>query len=500
MANHAGPARPGPARPWRCAVAVAVSRVIVRSLDGATTSPVPAQGRSGCAPRGARSEGEVCMGRLTEGAGGASAAPSVAVAVAAGPPAPPDRRRLTALDAFRGCLVALRILIGSQVAELAAPALLHADGFGLTVADLVAPGFLFIMGMAVPVSMSAFLRPPAEGAVGGPTRRPQLLRIARRAALLYAIGMFLNAYPFLPEVLAQLRFVGVLQRLGVVYLVVSLLYVTCAWSMLPVGVRPRALRVSIRTSVRAFLLGGFPLGCVVLWIVATYSFHSPWPECAGVHGLVRDCSLEAYVDTSLWGVRHNFNGAVFDPEGLPSTLVAVVNCWAGLVVGMDLVRNRRRYRTTGGVRRRASLLIAAGVVGIAAGLTLGQVIPIGKQLWTPSYALVTTGIMAAGFGAVLLAFDGGWWRRTPCGDTLVALGRNPLFFYVLSELVTDTLDYLPVRHHGAAGSVWSVGAEVGLASWLPAPLASVVWALLWLLVCYVPLARLLVSRGWYIRV
>ncbi|WP_170305153.1 heparan-alpha-glucosaminide N-acetyltransferase domain-containing protein [Kitasatospora viridis] len=403
------------------------------------------------------------------------------------------------MDTFRGCLVVLRIFIGSQVEELAAPVLLHADGFGLTVADLVAPGFLFIMGLAVPVSMSAFLRAPGAGDPGRPDRRRQLLRIGRRAVLLYAIGTFLNAYPFLPEELAHLRFTGVLQRLAVVYLVVSLLYVSCAWSLLP-GARTRVTRLL----VRGFLLGGFPLVGVAGWIVATYTFHSPWPECADVHGLVRDCSLEAYLDTGMWGTGHNFNGARFDPEGLLSTVVAAVNCWAGLVIGIDIVRHRQRYGTVGGVRRRASLLIAVGVVCVAAGLALGLVIPIGKQLWTPSYALVTVGIMTVGFGAVLLVFDGGLRPVTvgasPVGSTLVALGRNPLFFYVLSEVVIDTLDYLPLRHHGEQGSVWSVLPEVGLASWLPGPLASAAWAALWLLLFYVPIARLLVARGWYIRV
>ncbi|MFE0462902.1 hypothetical protein ACFW1A_26980 [Kitasatospora sp. NPDC058965] len=448
--------------------------------------------------------------------------------IAAGPEAAvPVQRRLTALDAFRGCLVVLRIFIGSQVEEIAAPVLLHANGFGLTVADLVAPGFLFIMGLAVPVSMSAFLRAPDAGGPGGPDRRQQLLRIARRAVLLYAIGTFLNAYPFLPEELAHLRFVGVLQRLAVVYLVVSLLYLSCAWSMRPVSPAPAAgggaatpvgaRTRTVRLLARVFLLAGFPIVSVAGWIVATYTFHNPWPECADVHALARDCSLEAYLDTRMWGTGHNFNGGKFDPEGLLSTVVAAVNCWAGLVVGIDIVRNRQRYTASGGVRRRASLLIAGGAGCVGAGLALGLVIPIGKQLWTPSYALVTVGIMTVGFGSVLLAFDGGPWpvpagrvcagvtaavRRAaaPVGDTLVALGRNPLFFYVLSELVIDTLDYVPLRQYGADGSVWSVLPEVGLASWMPAPLASMVWAVLWLLLCYVPLARLLVARGWYIRV
>ncbi|MFB7178601.1 acyltransferase family protein [Streptomyces sp. NPDC056257] len=436
--------------------------------------------------------------------------------VAKGPESVPGRRRLDALDASRGSVVVLRIFIGSQVADIAAPVLLHADGFGLTVADLVFPGFLFIMGMAVPVSMSAFLRPSAAHGPGRPERRPYVLRIVRRAASLYAIGMFLNAFPFLPEVVEQLRFVGVLQRLALVYLVVSLLYITCAWSMLPVigdtakaaGARHRVLR----SSARAFLLGGFPLISVAVWIVATYTFHNPWPECADAHALAANCSLEAYVDTSAWGVEHNFEAAKFDPEGIMSTLVAVANCWAGLVIGMDIVRNKRCYRESGGVRRRSSSLVAVGVLCVGAGLALGLVIPIGKQLWTPSFALVTIGITTVGFGVVLLAFDGGLWanrtgvsaviRRavSPVGDTLVALGRNPLFFYVLSELVITTLDYIPVSYHGKEGTAWSVGAEVGLASWLPAPLASMVWALLWLLLFYVPLARLLMSRGWYIRV
>ncbi|MFD7079011.1 acyltransferase family protein [Streptomyces sp. NPDC059918] len=447
----------------------------------------------------------------------------------------PVRKRLDALDASRGAVVVLRIFIGSQVAEIAAPVLLHADGFGLTVADLVSPGFLFIMGMAIPVSMSAFLRSPAVHGPGRPDRRPYMLRTVRRAALLYAIGMFLNTFPFLPELVEHLRFVGVLQRLAVVYLVVSLLYITCAWSMLPTSSPAASSKGGTRLLTRAFLLGGFPLISIAVWTVTTYSFHNPWPECADVQALTPGCSLQAYIDTNVWGVEHNFEGAKFDPEGLLSTLVALTNCWAGLVVGMDIVRNKQRYSESGGVRRRASSLIAVGALCVGAGLALGLAIPIGKQLWTPSYALVTIGIMTVVFGVVLLAFDGRLWPSphsradgsrsgvenrfghwlcssrtgvatavhrglTPVGDTLVALGRNPLFFYVLSEVVITTLDYIPVRYHGKDGSVWSVGAEVGLASWLPAPLASMVWALLWLLLFYVPLARLLVSRGWYIRV
>ncbi|MFD4868086.1 hypothetical protein [Streptomyces sp. NPDC058412] len=203
---------------------------------------------------------------------------------------------------------------------------------------------------------------------------------------------------------------------------------------------------------------------------------------------VPNCSLQAYIDTNTWG------------------------CWAGIVIGMDIVRNKECYRESGGVRRRSSSLIAVGMLCVGAGLALSLVIPIGKQLWTPSFALVTIGITTVGFGVALLAFDGGLWatcagatavvRRavTPVGDTLVALGRNPLFFCVLSELVITTLDYIPVRYHGKEGTAWSLGAEVGLATWLPAPLASMVWALLWLLLFYVPLARFLMSRGWYIRV
>ncbi|MGA5134464.1 acyltransferase family protein [Streptomyces olivoreticuli] len=474
-----------------------------------------------------------------------TAVSSTGCPVTPGPGTVLARRRLDALDAFRGSLVVLRIFIGSQVAEIAAPALLHTNGFGLTVADLVLPGFLFIMGMAVPVSMSTFLRPSAAHDPGGPDRRPHLLRIARRTALLYAIGMLLNAYPFLPEVLEHLRFAGVLQRLAVVYLAVSLLYITCAWSMLPAG-SPTASEGkaatpagaphhrAVRFLARASLLGGFPILGVAFWIVATYTFHNPWPECAHVHALTRDCSLESYIDTNMWGVERNFDGGKFDPEGLMSTLVAVANCWAGLVIGMDIIRNKPRYNAIPSVRRRASLLIAVGVMCAGGGLALSLVIPISKQLWTPSYALVTIGIMTAGFGLVLLTFDGGLWpspspagagrpgatsrlrhrpsstwtgmtatarrRIAPVGDILVALGRNPLFFYVLSELVITTLDYIPVRYHGKEETVWSVCAEAGLTPWMPAPLASIVWALLWLLLFYVPLARLLTSRGWYIRV
>ncbi|MGP3684263.1 hypothetical protein ACTVZO_06050 [Streptomyces sp. IBSNAI002] len=341
------------------------------------------------------------------------------------------------------------------------------------------------------------------------------------------------------------RFVGVMQRLAFAYLAVSLLYITCAWSLVStdrpaaaqdatsarVGGRARAARFLART----LLLGGFPLVCLTVWTVATYSFHNAWPECAEVRVLTPDCSLQAYLDTSVWGTRHNFEGGKSDPEGLLSTLVAVVNCWAGLLVGLDVVRNKQRYSTMRAVRRRASLLMSLGVICAGGGLALGLLIPIGKQLWTPSFALVTIGIMTAGFGLVLLVSDGCRWppphgrvgddtplpanriprgsasahhgltaaarrRLASTGGTVVAFGRNPLFFYVLSELVITTLDYIPLRYHGEDTTLWSVGAQAGEAVGLPGPLASIIWALLWLSLFHAPLARLLTSRRWYIRV
>src|SRR5436190_19744973 len=126
--------------------------------------------------------------------------------------AAPSRRaesttRFRSLDVLRGIAIVGMILVNNQGSGAHAFfGFSHADWNGWTPADLVFPLFLFVVGGSMALSMAK--RPPTLG------------RVARRAALLFAIGLALNAIP--PLVLADLRIMGVLQRIGLAYLLASL--------------------------------------------------------------------------------------------------------------------------------------------------------------------------------------------------------------------------------------------------------------------------------------
>jgi len=301
------------------------------------------------------------------------------------------------LDVFRGMTIAAMILVNNagDWGHVYGP-LEHAEWNGWTPTDLIFPFFLFIVGVAMVLSFEAR---KARGA----TRMALLRHALLRAAIIFALGLFLEGYPFH---LRTMRLPGVLQRIAVVYLVASLTVLYCG----------RRLRSAIAAAI---LLGYWAL--LKLVPVPGYG--------AGV--LTMDGSLAGYVDRTLL-YNHLWVAHRFDPEGLVSTLPAVASCLLGVFAG-EWIREKSGFSLIRG-------LLVGAVIGLGLGRLWGLWFPINKNLWTSSYVLFTTGFALALLALCYWTVDVRGWRKW--AQPFVWYGVNPLAIYCLATL----LGVLSVNH------------------------------------------------------
>lgn len=333
-------------------------------------------------------------------------------------PAQLTAQRLVSLDVFRGLTMASMVIVNNpgDWGHVYAP-LLHAEWHGWTPTDLIFPFFLFIVGVSITLS-----RKSANWA-----------SIARRGAIIFALGLFLNGYPRFD--IDTWRIPGVLQRIALCYVVAAGVY-----HML-VG---RARRMP---SVIGSLAFGFALA---YWAILMLI-----PPPGGVAGdLTPEGNLGAHIDRALlaghlWRPR-------WDPEGLLSTIPAVSTTLLGLLAGIWL-------RSDAGPDRKAYGLIAAGAVGVALGMLWNTAFPINKPIWTSSYAVFTAGAAAMLLGVCYWAIDVRAWRGWT--KPFVILGTNAIALYVASGLLADTLGVIHVA--GPEGASMSLARYLYLSFFLP---------------------------------
>jgi predicted acyltransferase len=303
------------------------------------------------------------------------------------------------LDVFRGLTILLMIVVNAS-GEGSFVQLQHSAWNGWTLTDLVFPFFLFITGVSLTFSFSSRLK-------GDESRLELLPHILRRSAMIFAIGLLINAFPRYH--LASWRIPGVLQRIALCYLAGSVLYL---WT----GVRTRWA-----------VIGGLLVG---YWLLMRFV---PVPGFGvaggGVPGvdiplLDPDRNLVAWLDRRLmWGHLYEH---VRDPEGLLSTLPAIANTLFGIAAGEWI----RRLR--GDAEKLLRRLVAAGLACVAAGELWSVIFPFNKKLWTSSYVLLTVGLAMISLAACYWLLDvkkrrGGW--------TVIPLvfGTNCIFAYAFSE-------------------------------------------------------------------
>ena len=316
-------------------------------------------------------------------------------------------KRLTSLDVFRGMTIAGMILVNmAGVAEQVYPPLLHADWNGCTPTDLVFPFFLFIIGVAIAFSLSKYTNvpnlyiPPLSKAI-------LYWRIIRRSAILFALGLLLNG--FWNYDWKTIRLMGILQRISLAYLLATLIVLNL----------PRRGQWAI-----AFLL------LIGYWLAMSLI---PVPGY-GVGNLSREGNLGAYIDRLLIGTAHLYKGDNYnlmgDPEGLFSTLPAVVSVLLGYFTGEWLRKQPIKSSTS-------MDLVLVGLSSLVVGEVWGFWFPINKKLWTSSYVIFTTG-----WALILLAACYEWIEvrsRHRWGKPFEIMGLNAIFVFVASVLMIKIL-------------------------------------------------------------
>jgi len=326
--------------------------------------------------------------------------------------------RLESLDVFRGLTVAAMILVSTPGSWAAVYTPLdHAIWNGWTPTDLVFPFLLFAMGAALPFALARRR--------GTPRRVRQ--HVIRRAAILFALGLLLNAIETPPPLhVATFRILGVLQRIALVYAAIAALTERTSW------------RVQVAAAI-ALLVGYWAL----LTLVAVPG------HGAGV--LTPEGNLASYLDRALLG-RHMLTPQ-YDPEGLLSTLPAIATALCGVFAGAWL-------KKPDGARRTIRLW-ALGFAAMAVGFLWGVVFPINKNIWTSSFALFSAGLAAQALALCHWLVDTMRWRAW--ARPLAAYGRNTLVAYFLSV----GFDAVLTRWRIADGaSLKGFLYRVGFASWL----------------------------------
>ena len=339
---------------------------------------------------------------------------------------PADRSRIESLDVLRGLALAGMILVNNRgdFERVFAP-LAHSGWDGLTAADLVFPTFAVTMGASIPLAFGA-------ARARGVGRAVLIRRVLRRATIMFALGLFVNAYPHLLD-LGTLRIPGVLQRLALAYLGAAMLYLAAP------RIPTQAIAAAILVAIYEGILAWFPVP----------AFGPGIRTATGNAG--------AWVDRLL--LSGHLLRAESDPEGLLGALPAIATVLVGVIAGSYL-----RAPTDGA--RRATVLVGGGVLLSAAGVALNAWIPCNKQLWSGSFVLASGGVALALIGVLHYGVDHLGWRRW--AKMLQALGANPIAIYVLSSITSTTLMIVPL----ATASTETRSAQTVLSSWLATYIAS----------------------------
>jgi predicted acyltransferase len=371
----------------------------------------------------------------------------------------PDR--IAALDAFRGLTIAGMLLVNNPGTwDAIYRPLEHAPWHGWTPTDLIFPFFVFVVGITTHLSL-------ASRAARGDTDRTVTLQILRRGGMIVLLGLLLQAFPYVPlDRITQLRFPGVLQRIGVCYIAAALLS------------RRRGSR-AVTAIVSILLLGYWALQALI----------APPGVAAPTLDVPQD-TLSAWIDRTVFGVHLWKQSQTWDPEGLLSTIPAIGTCLLGVLAGRWLAgKNTLADRLNG--------LFAAGAIGAMAGLVWNWVLPINKNLWTSSYVLFTAGIASLSLATCAWLID--VRGRVRWAAPLVTYGKNPIVAFIGSGVMARLLGMAHLTMGGEGVSLQQWIYRGAFASWLAPRNASLAFALGFVALWY-GILRLLERRGVILKV
>jgi predicted acyltransferase len=324
-------------------------------------------------------------------------------------------KRLLSLDVFRGMTVALMILVNNpgDWGHIYAP-LEHAEWNGCTPTDLVFPFFLFIVGVSISFAF--------QGKVAD---KETVTKIATRSLKLFGLGLFLSLFPRLD--ISVVRIPGVLQRIAMVFLVCSLIFLTT---------KNRTQQIIFASTLIGY------------WILMTFV---PVPDF-GPANLEPEFNLGAYFDRMILGTVHLYKAAkTWDPEGLLSTLPAIATGLSGVLTGTWLQRKDKE------VAEKLTYMYLIGCVSMALGWAWHEAgFPINKALWTSSYVLWTSGLALCFLASFYWLIDVKGFQRWT--KPFVVYGVNAITVFFLTGLIPRILRMIKITN--------SSGEQVNSQTWM----------------------------------
>ncbi|MFZ6645130.1 acyltransferase family protein [Undibacterium sp. TJN25] len=389
----------------------------------------------------------------------------------AGKAVPPETgKRLVSLDAFRGFTIASMLLVNNpgDWSHLYAQ-LDHAEWAGWTFTDWIFPFFLFIGGISMHLSLS-------QRAAAGASKPALLRQLARRAAIIFLIGLSLNMIPHFD--FSIVRIPGVLQRIALCTLLAAPIVLYFSWKQ----------------------------QCV--WIVALLAVYSammlkvPVPDLNGVWSagaLEPGRDAGAYIDRLLLNGHLWRRVKTWDPEGLLSTLPALCNLLFGVLTGHLLAGSA-------GKKQKTAWMALAGLICLVSGLQLDMLLmPIIKSLWTTSYCIFMTGWALLLFSGFYYFLDGNnslrmqQLARRICMPFII-YGMNALFLFALSGLIARMLGLIKIAQPDATLLSLQAILYAPIKNLPVAPVnASLIFALLFNLAMFC-IAWLMWRRRWFVKV
>lgn len=314
-------------------------------------------------------------------------------------------KRFLALDVFRGMTICLMIIVNTpgNGATSFSP-LNHAQWNGFTPTDLVFPSFLFAVGNAMSFVMPKWINI---------TQSEVLWKILKRTGIIFLLGFLMYWFPFVKrdatsEIIgfpfSETRVFGVLQRIALCYGIAALIIYY---------LKPKTVLI-------------FSISFLFLYWILLFVLGDPTEPLSLTGNAVRR------IDLLLLGEKHLYHGdgIAFDPEGLLSTLPAIVNVIGGYFAGKYIQQKGNTYEGL-------SKLLLSGVLLLFLAYAWNLSFPINKKLWTSSFVLQTVGLDCIILAIIIYITQ--FLHKTRWTYFFEVFGRNPLFIYLLSELAAILL-------------------------------------------------------------
>ncbi len=358
--------------------------------------------------------------------------------------------RLISLDAMRGFTIAAMILVNfpGNDNHVFAP-LNHSVWNGLTPTDIIAPFFLFIVGVSIALAYSKRLEQDVP-------KGDMYKKIIIRSFKIFAVGILLNLlwdFNF-----AELRWTGTLPRIAIVFLVCSIMFLNTDWK-------------------KQAWIGGIIL--VGYWLAMTLI---PTPGVGKVM-LEPGVNLAAWIDSkympgTMWQ-------GTWDPEGILSTFPSIVSGITGMLAGLILLNSRSK-------EEQVIHLMVIGFFMAIAGYLWGLTFPVNENIWTSSFVFVTSGFAFLALGAFNYLVDmKGYTQGTRPG---IIFGANAITVYVLGDVLAAIFYGIHFGNESLNIHFFNALTSIGVG----AKLSSMLYSLSYVCIVFIP-AYVMYQRKIFIK-